>query len=183
MNNKITFLIGTIIGGAIGVAVTNRYFKKKYEEISQEEIDSVKQVYAKKKEASAEPNKEIPQKKNKTAEPMKYRMGKYRKSAQKIIDDNGYSEDKEQYKPYVIPPEEYGSLEGNGYESVSLTYYLDGVLAEGKERVEDIDGTIGMTSLNHFGEYEDDSVFVRNDALKTDFEILLDQRTYIEAMR
>lgn len=39
---------------------------------------------------------------------------------------------------------------------------------------------LGIDSLNHFGEYEDDSVFVRNDARKCDYEILLDQRTYSE---
>ena len=59
----------------------------------------------------------------------------------------------------------------------------DGVLAdENDEVIEDVEDAVGIDSLNHFGEYEDDSVFVRNDARKCDYEILLDQRTYSEVV-
>ena len=44
----------------------------------------------------------------------------------------------------------------------------------------DIEYLVGEDSLDHFGEYEDDSVFVRNDDLKTDFEILLDEASYYD---
>ena len=44
--------------------------------------------------------------------------------------------------------------------------------------VDDIEETVGIDSLTHFGEYEDDSVFVRNDERKCDYEILLDDRDY-----
>ena len=40
------------------------------------------------------------------------------------------------------------------------------------------DEIVGLDSLTHFGEYEDDSVFVRNDVMKCDYEILLDHRNY-----
>ena len=42
----------------------------------------------------------------------------------------------------------------------------------------DVENTIGIDSLNHFGEYEEDSVFVRNDIKKCDYEILLDESIY-----
>ena len=48
--------------------------------------------------------------------------------------------------------------------------------------VDDIEETVGEDSLEHFGEYEDDSVYVRNDAKKCDYEILLDQRYYQEIL-
>ena len=54
---------------------------------------------------------------------------------------------------------------------------------ENDEIIEDVEETVGFESLNHFGEYEDDSVFVRNDARKCDYEILLDQRTYSEVAK
>ena len=80
-------------------------------------------------------------------------------------------------KPYVIAPEEFGEMDG--YNTISLTYYADNVLADDiDELVEDVDETVGLDSLNHFGEYEDDSVFVRNDRLRSDYEILRDNRTY-----
>ena len=48
------------------------------------------------------------------------------------------------------------------------------------EIVDDIEKVVGEDSLEHFGEYEDDSVYVRNDSKKCDYEILLDQRNYQE---
>ena len=42
----------------------------------------------------------------------------------------------------------------------------------------DVDCFIGLESLKHFGEYGDDSVYVRNDELKADYEILLDDEKY-----
>lgn len=80
-------------------------------------------------------------------------------------------------RPYIIPPEMFD--EEPDYDAVTLTYYNDGVVADmWDEKVDDVDDTIGSDSLNHFGEYEEDSVFVRNDNLKTDYEILRDYRNY-----
>ena len=80
-------------------------------------------------------------------------------------------------KPYVISPDEFGEFED--YEKISLIYYNDGVLTdENNEIVDDINEIVGEDSLKHFGEYEEDSVFVRNDKLKCDYEILYDLRKY-----
>ena len=83
--------------------------------------------------------------------------------------------------PYVIAPEKF--MEHDDYDTISLTYYSDNVLAdEDNEMIEDVEGVVGEDSLNHFGEYEDedDAVYVRNDARKVDYEILLDQRKFSE---
>ena len=40
------------------------------------------------------------------------------------------------------------------------------------ELVEDIEGTVGVENLKQIGKYEEDALHVRNDELKTDFEIL-----------
>jgi hypothetical protein len=85
-------------------------------------------------------------------------------------------------KPYVITPEEFGDLDD--YETISLTYYADLILADDNDViVDDIEDVVGFDSLNSFGEYEDDSVFVRNDRLKCDYEILLDQRKYSDVIK
>ena len=81
--------------------------------------------------------------------------------------------------PYVISPDDFD--DNDDYEVVSLVYYSDGVLADEDDNViEDVEGMVGEDSLNHFGEYEDDSVFVRNDERKTDYEILLDSRNFAD---
>lgn len=85
-------------------------------------------------------------------------------------------------RPYVISPSEFGELEN--YEQCTLTFYADGVLTDSNdEEVDDVDSLIGRESLSHFGEYEDDSVFVRNDTTKMDYEILLDNRFYSNVIK
>jgi len=104
-----------------------------------------------------------------------------------IIIDNGYTtdtkkevDDKMESRPYVIPPDEFDMMD---YDTSSLTYYADGVLTdECNNKIDDIDEIVGLESLKHFGEYEDDSVFVRNDKLKIDYEILLDVRKYEDTL-
>ena len=82
----------------------------------------------------------------------------------------------------MIAPEDFD--EYDDYEIVSLTYYDDGILAnENDEIVEDVEELIGADSLNRFGEYEDDSVYVRDERIKTDYEILRDRRNYTDVVK
>ena len=82
-------------------------------------------------------------------------------------------------KPYIIPPEEFD--QNPDYEKITLTMYSDGVLTdEYDEVIEDVDDTVGKDSLNHFGEYEDDCVYVRDERTDRDYEILRDNRPYSE---
>ena len=95
-----------------------------------------------------------------------------------LVDDQPIYAEREgdQDEPYVIPPEDFGEL---GYETISLTYYADEILADERdELVEAVNMVVGLESLTHFGEYEDDSVFVRNDRVKCDYEILRDPRRW-----
>ena len=82
--------------------------------------------------------------------------------------------------PYVISPYDFGEIEG--YSLIELTYYADGILEDEEYNVvTDVDELVGQDSLYSFGEYEDDAVFVRNERLRADFQILKDYRTYVEA--
>ena len=85
---------------------------------------------------------------------------------------------------YVIEPDAFGEAEG--YDEISLTFYADGTVTDDNDRAmseDEIEETIGKDSLSHFGEYEADSVFVRNDRLKADYEILKDLRSYADVLR
>lgn len=177
MNKAILSNIGMFVAGAaIGSLVTWKLVKTKYEQIAQEEIDSVKEAFSKREEKTSE--KEIDEDDSET------------ESLEDIIYESCYkteSTDKEEKKemtnsdrPYVITPEEFGDSD---YAIISLTYYTDGTVTNEKNKiVANVDELIGLDSLDHFGEYEDDSVFVRNDALQIDFEILKDWRDYSEVM-
>ena len=83
--------------------------------------------------------------------------------------------------PYVIKPEEFDI---GDYEVITLRYYDDDVVTvdnTGKVLTEDeIEECVGLDSLTHYGEYEEDSVFVRNDDLRIDYEILRDEDDYYD---
>lgn len=190
-----------VSGAAIGSLVTWQIVKRKYDAIIQEEIDSVKEVYSKKyAEVPAEVEEEKDDDTNDAArakaEEAKDKASVFEYAAK--LQEHGYvnysnpasvqeeAEEEEEEdvimdRPYVISPDDFATVD---YDVVSLTYYRDKIVADiDDEIVEDLEETIGIESLNHFGEFEDDSVFVRNDRLKIDYEILLDQRTYAEARK
>ena len=79
----------------------------------------------------------------------------------------------------ILAPDEFGNDEEN-YETVSLTYYADNVLCnELDEVIPDPENYIG-DALDHFGEWEPDAVYVRNEDLGMEYEILRDERPFAE---
>lgn len=172
LKNTIIFAVGA----AVGSAVTWKLIKTKYEQIANEEIASVKETYAKKSLEEIEEKSDDDYEEIIDEDEIK--------NLAEIISQNGYNEEesiKEGLEnmvkgPYVISPDEYDE---NDYETETLYYYPDGVLTDTYDNViEDVEGTVGKKSLKHFGEYEEDSVFVRNDDLETDYEILLQPDDY-----
>lgn len=82
-------------------------------------------------------------------------------------------------RPYTISQEDF--IEGNKYyDKTTLNYYDDGVLEDEitGELIHDIDAVIGYDSLTKFGEYEDDVVFVRNERISTDYEVVRQYRNF-----
>lgn len=184
MNTNFAGIITFTIGAAIGSLVTWKLVKDKYKRIADEEIESYKEVVRRKQNAnvkSFEPQQFEP----KVFEPKKFEPTEKIEHVQ-IVRDLGYSEEKGEVaaedKPYVIMPEEFGERD---YETVSLVYYAgDEILADDDMNiVEDVEAMVGVESLTHFGEYEDDSVFVRNEKTETDYEILLDAQAYSDVVK
>lgn len=179
-------------GAAIGSAVTWKFLKDRYERLVQEDSASLREYYSKrdpeKIRVDQDEENEVDNTETKVS-PVPDPTHNVREYAAMLAEE-GYTDyaniEKQQKgvddmtKPYVIAPEEFGECD---YETESLTYYSDGTLAdEADEPIEDVDGLVGRESLTHFGEYEADSVFVRNDKLQTDYEILLDTRKYSDVV-
>lgn len=160
-----------VAGLTIGAAGAWYYLKDKYAKLAEEEIASVKAAYAKREKPTTE---------EKTVSLV---------NAAKNMDKGSITEYTQRlqeagYKDYSRTidekpsgtPGEFGELED--YTKVSLTYFADGILAdECGEIVDDVEEIIG-DGLDHFGEYEEDSVFVRSDAKRCDYEILKDLRDF-----
>ena len=184
-----------VAGLTIGAAGAWYYLKDKYAKLAEEEIASVKAAYAKREKPTTE-EKDRPLANIKDSEQTLEAVSLV--NAAKNMDKGSITEYTQRlqeagYKdysrtidekpsgtpgevPYVISPDEFGELED--YTKISLTYFADGVLAdECGEIVDDVEEIIG-DGLDHFGEYEDDSVFVRSDAKRCDYEILKDLRDF-----
>ncbi len=184
MNKTLTNLFIFATGAAIGSVVTWKLVKDKYARLAMEEVEAMREYYAKCTHGDAEPEE--------PAENAGVITGVPEYTEQERVDYANlaglYNKDKEGgavmvQKPEVITPGEFGEY---GYPTASLTLYADGVLENEYFDVippEDIDDMIGLDSLNHFGDYEEDSVFVRNHRLETDFEILKDYRKYTDIPR
>lgn len=177
-------------GAAIGSAVAWIYAKKYYERIANDEIESMKEWVARRVEEQDEKTSDTNVTKR-DSNPIIEKPDLMEYAAK--VKDLGYydyskknepaNEEKEEVeldlddRIYVIKPEAFG--EEDGYEEVSLTYYSDGVLTDEQDNpIEDVESMVRADFADYFGVYEDDSVFVRNELLRTDFEILADQRKY-----
>jgi hypothetical protein len=188
LNNFLFFTAGAVIGSV----VTWKLIKTKYEQLAQEEIDSVKAAYCPHED---EPESETPDNNiekgyvpnatdlNSYAETLAAQgYTDYANAKNGIVNTTKPAEEVDDVeRPYVISYEDFGELDN--YNIVSLIYFNDGVLTDSQyEPVEDADSIVGLESLEHFGDEEDDSVFVRNDKRKTDYEILKDERNYADLL-
>lgn len=163
MKNLIKMAAIFAAGTALGSVITLLAVREKYKNESKNEIEIVREHYNTQKKESKED--EIP-----------------RPSVVSLEQNDHYIPHSGRY-PWgskddivVISPEEFG--ENDDYECISLTYYNDGVLAdECGEVIENVEGVIG-DALKHFGEYEDDAVYVSNNRLRLYYEILKDTGNY-----
>lgn len=197
MKNKLIYFAIFAVGACIGSGVTWKLVRDKYEKLANEEIESVKKAFTKGQkdlvnelemvnqvlkshgyEASEEKEEKPPVKETREKPVVKStNYNNYTKYSSGCYEEEGVDIMRDEDRPYVIAPEEFGEFDN--YECVSLTYYADKRLADDMdELVDDIEATVGYDCLDTFGDYEDDSVFVRNDRMKCDFEILLDTRKY-----
>ena len=176
--SKLGTVLAFLAGAAVGGGSVWYVLKARYEEISEQDICSAKQAFRAREEKL---QREIDNLKERlespdmdTEEPKTIQASAAKNREKGDINDYAKMVNRVQYSrtsvpqppeheveaPYVISPDEFGEIEG--YTQISLTYFDDG------------------DALNHFGEYEKDSVFVRSDPKRCDYEILRDLRSYAE---
>lgn len=178
--NKLSYLLAFAAGALIGSAATWYFVKDKYEKLAQEEIDSVKETFKKSYEdQEVKHEEEIHKVENKYYNSLAQNYNYEKKSRpETILEEDEEEEVRKMDEPYVIKPYEFGDY--IDYEQISLLYFADGVLADEDtlDVIDDVEETVGEYFADHFGEYEEDSVYVRNDAKRCEYEILKDERQY-----
>lgn len=169
MNCTLNNIVWFTAGATISFVVAWKLLESRFERITQEEIKDVKERFSRRlKEMSDE---QI-----------------YESLASQYSGEQNEKKEVKEIEPEmdyirVISPDEYGE-NGDEYDLLSYTYYADGVLAdEMDEPIDDIESIVGNEALDTFGDHDTNSVFVRNDRNRCDYEILRDTRKYSEVRK
>lgn len=189
LNKVIIFAAGAVIGSLVAWKLT----KTKYEKIMIEEEQSLREYYNKKTKVYEDSAntlhdyyndrlKEIDEKEKKMEEDKI--VNDLRERYAEVLKEHKYSIDEPCYeggqdRPYVVTPEEFGNADE--YDIISLNYYADGIVSDDwGDKIEDLEATIGEDFASHYGEYEEDAVYIRNDRLKVEYEVLKSLSKYSE---
>ena len=172
MKGFFIFAAGVVAGAVAGAYLV----KDKVMADAKQEIEEVREYYKSKKES----------KKEETVEEQPADEVKEEKEYKTIVENSGYvnynkPEQVAQHsvledEPYSIDPEEFGDKEEEGWDTMTLTYFADGVLIDDTDEVvEQPEVVVGLDNLKIFEEFPDATcVYVRNETWRTDFEILKD---------
>lgn len=194
--NKVLYFV---LGLGVGAAGSYFYLRTKFDQIAQDEINSVKEAYADKLDeirAGLEPEAECDEKDEKGEKPVKLKHQKPDlMEFSKMVKKEGYRDYSTKTEkpddparqpfnpdPYEITEEEYEELR-DLYDKVSLIFYSDKVLAyESDDNVfEYTDERLTPDFDDHFKKNNDEEVvYIRNDIEKVDYAIYKDNRTYKE---
>lgn len=194
---SIKTVVAFLLGAGIGSVGTYFGVKKYFENYMNEEIDSVKDYYkdlgedmknqiddleiilnddetkpemAEKEAAEELDYEEMIQKLNYGA----FSSKEKKSEAASVVED-------QKNVPYVIDADAFAGDISN--EKVTLTYFKeDGVfMDEYYELVSNGPELVGESNLDRFGEFEEDVLYVRNDLMRTDYEIILEHCAYAES--
>lgn len=167
-------------GALVGAVVAAKAVREKYQQEAEEEIAEMREYYREKQQETK--TEEVKEEKDESTEEYK-----------EIVKDEGYTnytqyndvkpEEKidddveDEWTPSIIDPEEFG--EDPSYDTATLTYFKDGVLADEVDEVMD-PKMVGEENLKIFDEFGARSIYVRNDEHMIDFEIIRDEYPYSE---
>ena len=178
--SKVKGLLIFAAGALAGAFAGARIAKKHYEELAQEEIEEVRAYYKNKEEKIEEPKQEVEDKveeKSIEVEEKKEYDTIIKHGNYMTMEEDEENEDDELYdsddEPYIIDPSEFGNY--GHYATQTCTYFADGVLVDDVDEViEDPDSLVGTYHIDIFRDFDATSVYVRNDWMKMDFEIIRD---------
>lgn len=208
VKNLLVFSAGLVIGGFVSFRLTEEKISDKYETMMQEEIALLKARYDKKKEQlmrdvedlGEESSATVSVEKKDTTQPI-------RKAYNKMVKGYGYDkaegDDGDSYKyeqisreanqrdrdvdaPHIISYEEFNE-EMTHYDKLSISFYEDDevLVDENEEVIVDPVSVVGEEALQSFGVLSEDPevVYVRNDRLSIDYEIIRLSKSYSETVQ
>lgn len=182
---KAGYFVSFALGALVGACVTYKVVKDNADRKLEEEIQTIRDIYRRsdnKVDEAPESEKETP-----NAEYEKARNAiEINRNKKPLVDYTKYNglkgdealEPVQHVRPpFVIPPEELGEIDE--YDIIELTYYeADGVLCDYMNEPIGDDTIVCEDFKDYFGKYEEDAVYIQNDARGCYYEIILSTRSY-----
>ena len=184
-------------GALVGAVVAAKAVREKYQQEAEEEIAEMREYYREKdqKRREAEEYEAIVEE-TETGYKENFKPIEELEEAKEIIKDKGYinythyndtdikennkEEQVDENEIYIIDPEEYGGENGE-YDTATLTYFKDGVLTDEVDEIVAYNIIGGEENLQPFKDHPDcNAVYVRDDNIMVDYEILRDPYQYDE---
>lgn len=186
---KLSHVIAFVAGAAVGYFAANYLLKDKYEKRFQQEVSSTIEAFKSNKKDDEVTHKDEKLKAVSdevvVADIKEYAKNIGKHDYSEVKDDKPSEKNKDDgidhTKPYVITEEEVDAY--MNYSITQWNYYADGVLTdENNEVVEDVSTTIGKEAFEHLKKTSESAIYVRNDLLELDYEILKNEMTYAELL-
>ena len=157
-------LIIGVAGVAAGFAGATLLWKSKYEKQAHEEVESMREYVNELKTKKTNLVKELEENHDEIIEGLKEKVKPYFHHEGAEVRDLKHI--------YEIPEEDF-VVEDEDFAKVSLEYYVEsGDLYEGNEVVGDVNAVVGRDILNKLHGISDGVLYVRNENLETDYEVI-----------
>lgn len=185
-----------VVGAAAGAAGATLYFKDKYKAESDNEIRQMREYYKKKMAEAEAKEDDIPAEEEtkhsvyssfdslvKDEEAKKAYVNYNTVNPVESLTKEEFDEmrerammaqhpEEEHDEPYILTVEEFEDGRA-GYESIGLSYYEgDDTLVDESEEMVDVDQTIGEENLTWFKDSGTDAMYIRNDRVSCDYEVI-----------
>nr|DAI45412.1 MAG TPA: hypothetical protein [Caudoviricetes sp.] len=182
MNKGTVGILCFFLGGIGGSVAASTIWRRRCDD----EVESVKRSFEALDKLRNYKEKPAGEKKIKKAESDPDERKEYTKQIKKMKYRKDEPQDAQEVCPRIISLNEAGGP-NDEYEISSMTYFTDDVLVGEDERPlsdEDIDYHLGgRQMLKTLIAGDVDSIYIRNEQLKCDYEIIRDEITYKEYIR
>lgn len=181
--------VGIFVAGAVvGVLASKAYFRKQADDEIRQMRDYVnkKEAQLKEKEEDISEEPSSPDNFASLAKDEEAKAAYFKYATTMPVNDikkedfdemkerleKGEHPEEEHDEPYILSVEEFEDGRP-GYDSIGLSYYDgDDSLVDDSEELVDVDETVGADNLKAFADSDEDSMYIRNDKLGVDYEII-----------
>lgn len=193
-NERVIFGIGgLVVGGIAGTLITTAYLKKAFEDKLNEAVNDVKSVYMSRYEATVSAEEALDDKVT-----VEETIESVEEDTETEFDVDAYETMlEESRKPtvvdevdplsyiHVIDLDTFLEEPEPDWDKVSLMYFeRDGILCDPNYMlIRKADTIVGPDFRDWFGMFSEDenTVFIRNDNTRTDYEVMREEGTYLDA--